>query len=183
MRSISKSIWQIGCLLIALSVGMNAQASLIFEFDNNDIAEFDFVGQEAADFGISFGPNTFDMGDVLDILIGSAPGASDISSLFNMGASFDGIQGIGFGQTLDIIPLTDLFYVTIVRQAGSFSVGSMRAYFSDNGNGYLFHGTPIRHSASPVPEPATLLIFLIVFAVLGYQHRRVDRRVNVTAIN
>lgn len=176
MRNKDLKNWKFVGVLFALVFSINVQASLIFEFDNDSIEAFDFVGVEATDFGISFGPDTFDMGDAFDILIGSTPGASDISTLFNLSASFDGIQGIGFGSTLNIIPVTDLFYVTIVKQAGSFSTASMRAYFSSNGNGYLFHGLPVRQSLSTVPEPTTMFMFLTLFVVflLLVKNRGID---------
>lgn len=74
-----------------------------------EIEEFNFVGAEAADFGFSFGTETFELGDSLKVLISS---------------------------TLNIIPTVYLFYVTIIKQSGLFNASSMKAYFSLQWQGY-----------------------------------------------
>ena len=154
------------CLLV---VNSNSYAALIFKFDNAEFPGVDFVGVESAGVHIYFGPDNFDIGDSFDLLIGATPWASDYGSTTEVNLTTDDISGFGFGGTLNLLSLSETFFVTIVNKSGSFNVSGITAYFSNNGNGANFQGV-LQRVSDPVyvDEPTSLWLLLIA---LGFMWR------------
>lgn len=147
------------CLLV---VNSNSYASLIFQFDNAEVAEVDFVGIEVSDLYLSFGPDTLDIGDAFDLLVGSTYGSSDLAYAAGFSFNIDGIEGFGLGNIVSFTPQTEQFFITFVRQAGSFNVSGVTAHFNNNGQGANFYGVAQRPENSvDVSEPASLLLLLL----------------------
>lgn len=150
-----------------LTVSSHSFASLIYKFDNTDIQEVDFIGIEAFDVHLYFGPDKLDIGDSFDILIGTTPGASDYTSKLNVNFNLDEIVGFGFGGALNLTPLTEQFFITIVKQSGSFNLSGVTTYFVNNNVGASFHGVMQRpNETAQVPEPTSIILLLLAIGVM-----------------
>ena len=150
--------------LLSLS-GINAHANLIFEFDNAAIPEVNFVGAEASGPHFYFAPNFMDIGDSFDLLIGALPGSNELAEVLDMHVNMDDVQGFGFGNSLAFVPVTEKFYVTVVRNSGNFSVSSVRIYFSNNGVGDVWQGVQIRNPVD-VPEPSSFFLLILACTLI-----------------
>ena len=172
MKRLSKPFC-VGFMLLLLSaMSSQAQASFIFKFDNADVPQVDFVGIEASDFYLFFGQDDFDMGDTFDLLVGSTAGGNDLAELLGVWTNGNDITGIGFGDTLGIVPATEQFFVTIVKQTGSFTVDGVNIYFNNNGIGSVFSGVRQRPPGIAVPEPGSLLLLVSSFGLMWMMRRR-----------
>jgi len=147
----------------------SAQASLIYRFDNSQHPNIDFVGVLAGNFHILFGPDILHSDDEFNILIGETAGGNELGQRLNITFELDW-EGVGFGNTLNIVPTLDTFFVTFEILQGSFNVNSVSASFSNNGMHNIFDGTPIRATSQyiPVPSPPTISVFLCGLAVCVY---------------
>jgi len=152
------------CLMM---VSTQSYAGLVFKFDNASVPEVDFVGAEISDMHLSFGSENLDIGDVFDLLVGSNSGSSDLASKLGFSFNIDDISGFNLGNTVNFTPLTNQFFVTIVKQAGSFNVNAVTTYFSNNGQGANFYGVAQRpENPVDVPEPASLLLLLLALGFM-----------------
>lgn len=153
------------CYLLAIS--SSSYASLIFKFDNAEFPEYDFVGVEAFNVHLYFGPALLDPGDSFDLLIGATPGSSDLASSLDMNFNLDDISGFGFADTLNLIPLTEQFFVTINKKSGSFNVSDVTAFFIFDGEGVNFHGVAQRvEEVVDVSEPTSGLLLLLALGFM-----------------
>ena len=166
MKRFNKPMWLAISVVILATFSLRAQATYIFKFDNATVPEVDFVGIEASDFYLSFGQDDLDIGDTFDILIGATAGGSELVEALDMFTNSDDIMGIGFGDVLDLVPVTEQFFVTVVEKTGSFTVDTVRIYFSNNGVGSVFEGVLQRAPAVDVPEPSSLLLLLSTFGLM-----------------
>lgn len=161
-----KTIYSAAALCCLIVVSLPSYATFIFQFDNTEIPEINFVGVEASGIHLYFGPNKLDIGDSFDLLIGATPGTSELASALGMSFDVDDIGGFGFGDTLNLTPLTEQFFVTIIINSGSFNVSGVTAYFIDNGEGANFSGIAQRPDETidvSEPKPILLLFFSLGF--------------------
>lgn len=166
-NSVAKTMIKILTLFCLTVISLNSYAALIFKFDNAEFPEVDFVGVQSSGVDIYFGADTFDIGESFDLLIGASPGASDFVSETHINLSVDGIPGFSFGGTLNLMPLSDPFFMTIIKKSGTFDVSGVTAYFTNNGNGANFHGVQQRPNNSvDVPEPTSLWLLLIALTLM-----------------
>ncbi|MFD2166178.1 hypothetical protein ACFSJY_07835 [Thalassotalea euphylliae] len=167
MFTIVKTLAKALTLFSLMAICTHSYAALVFEFNNNEFPEVDFVGIESSDVHLSFGPDLLDIGDSFDLLIGATPGTSELVAALDVSFNENGIPGFSFGNTLNLIPQTDQFFVTIVEKNGSFNLSSVNAYFSNNGVGANFHGVAFRpDDAVQVSEPTSITLILLVLSIL-----------------
>jgi hypothetical protein len=150
-----------------LTICSQSYATLIFQFDNAEIPEIDFVGVESTNVHLYFGPDLLDIGDSFDLLIGITPGSNELASALNVHFDLDDISGFGFGGALELTPSTEQFFVTIMKTSGSFNVSEVSAYFINHGEGASFHGVAQRPvDTIDVPEPKSILLLLLALVFL-----------------
>lgn len=163
IKTICKAV-TLCCLIV---VSSHTYAALICQFDNAIITDVGFVGIESSGVHLFFGPDKLDIGDSFDLLTGASPGSSELASALNVNFDVDNISGFGFGDTLNLTPLTEQFFITIIENSGYFNMSGVTAYFNGDGQGASFHGVMQRPEESiDVSEPKSILVLLLTLGLM-----------------
>ncbi|GHF22817.1 hypothetical protein GCM10017044_16490 [Kordiimonas sediminis] len=158
-------------------------AAMLFGFSFTATASNTFIFDEAStgiDFnGLTFSSgywdlvngSDFDNGDTLNYAFGTSAGGSDLGSAQytnTFGFNITNVSGLIFGKDFSLaLPDIDTFYVTLTPQTSTnFEVNRLTIY----GTGL----TSIRGAefTSAVPEPATWLMMILGFGLIGVASRR-----------
>lgn len=162
-----KTLCKAGTFCLLMMASSHTYAALIFEFDNADIPEINFVDVESIDVHLYFGPDLLDIGDSFDLLIGATPGSSELASSLNVSFDLDDVSGFGYGGLINFTPITEQFYATIIKRTGSFNMGGVIVRFHNDDEGANFHGVAQRpENPVDVPEPSSLLLLLLALGVM-----------------
>ncbi|GHF23594.1 hypothetical protein GCM10017044_17690 [Kordiimonas sediminis] len=163
------------CLILSvfLFVGVSFASSAsttTFVFYNDQHADFDFTYETIIFGGLSFSGDYFDPGEILEVVIGSAPGVGDIAD-FEIENDNPYVLGgfstsSGFGG--ELMTGDDVIFAQVSFLSGSANVTAMGLAFDDGERYYSFSGNIV----SGVPEPSTWLMMIMGFGVVGVAVRR-----------